>query len=65
MFEYYVQLRCGEAMTFRSGDLTDWVVFARHVHANVNSHNGQVASQGMRPELRGGSFLPRRGQADD
>jgi hypothetical protein len=57
----WMKLRCGEAMTFRSGDLTDWVVFARHLHANVNAHNGQVASQGMRPEFRGGSFLPRRG----
>jgi hypothetical protein len=35
--------------------------FALHVHANVKAHNGQVLSQGMRPEFRGGSFLPRRG----
>jgi hypothetical protein len=53
-------LRCGETMTFRSGDITDWVVFAKHLHENVHAHNGQVASQGMRPALRGGSFLPPR-----
>jgi hypothetical protein len=60
-----MKLRCGESMTLGSGDITDWVVFAKHVHENVKGHNGQVESQAMGRGFRAGSFLPQRGRADD
>jgi hypothetical protein len=61
----WLKLRNGERFTIRSGDLSDWVVFARHLHENVNGHNGQVVSQHRRRGLGQGGFLPRREYADE
>jgi hypothetical protein len=61
----WMKLRNGESLTFRSGSISDWCVFARHVHGNVKGHNGQVASERMRGGFRSGSFLPQREHADD